>query len=294
MYFMEKLKANVINIFGDSGKAWLDNLAPITSELARYWALKHISPIDNMTFNYVAKAITDQNQPVVLKICCDKEIYKGEKSALEYFNGYACIKLLGSHEGCNALLLQQAIPGLTLESLYTSQEKAVMDCYTSTMLKLHNKGLAPHHNFPHIREWLTAIDYLRSDQLPHNILQNAKYLKENLLSSIRSEIILHGDLHLDNILKDGDGWLCIDPKGVIGEQEFEIAAFNFIRNIELENKANIKELFDRRINYLARKSKLSAERIKHWVFVRLILMAAWQIEGNSDPGWAINLAKILS
>lgn len=47
-----------------------------------------------------------------------------------------------------------------------------------------------------------------------------------------------GDLHHDNILQNSDdearysfsdgGWLVIDPKGVIGEQAYEVAAF--IRN----------------------------------------------------------------
>jgi streptomycin 6-kinase len=29
-------------------------------------------------------------------------------------------------------------------------------------------------------------------------------------------VLLHGDLHQDNILSQGDDWLVIDPKGVIG------------------------------------------------------------------------------
>jgi len=42
-------------------------------------------------------------------------------------------------------------------------------------------------------------------------------------------VVLHGDLHHFNILSSGDRWLAIDPKGIIGEPEFEPAAY-------LENK----------------------------------------------------------
>lgn len=54
-----------------------------------------------------------------------------------------------------------------------------------------------------------------------------------MLSSRKPFIFLHGDLHQDNILKQGNGWLAIDPKGVIGEAEFEIAAFDFMYIREL-------------------------------------------------------------
>ena len=45
---------------------------------------------------------------------------------------------------------------------------------------------------------------------------------------------------------------------------------------------------------MAAKSNLSAERIKGWVLVRLVLSAAWHIEDNGDPSLAIKLAEILN
>ena len=97
----------------------------------------------------------------------------------------------------------------------------------------------------------------------------------------------------DNILQHGNEWLAIDPKGVVGEPEFEIAAFDFMYIAEQADKINVKILFEKRIELLAEKSGLDAQRIKDWVFVRLILMAAWCIEDKDDPQWAIKLAEIL-
>jgi hypothetical protein len=37
-----------------------------------------------------------------------------------------------------------------------------------------------------------------------------------ILASSPESVLLHGDLHYDNILKNGEGWLVIAPKGVIG------------------------------------------------------------------------------
>lgn len=49
-----------------------------------------------------------------------------------------------------------------------------------------------------------------------------------------------------------------------------------------------------RIERLSKKGHLNQDRLFDWIYVRLILMAAWAIEDNCDPTWAINLANILS
>ncbi len=95
-------------------------------------------------------------------------------------------------------------------------------------------------------------------------------------------------IYHDNILKHGNEWLSIDPKGVIGEVEFEIAAFDFMYISELIAAVDIKNVFKKR-ELLAQKSGLDAQRIKDWVFVRLILMAVWFIEGNGNPRWGYEI-----
>ena len=55
----------------------------------------------------------------------------------------------------------------------------------------------------------------------------------------------------------------------------------------------MKVIFEERVNLLAQKANLNAQRIKDWAFVRLILMTAWYVEDNGDPSWAIKLAEAL-
>ncbi|MCL9685688.1 aminoglycoside phosphotransferase family protein [Legionella maioricensis] len=290
---MDKLTQNVMNMFGEKGKAWLTSL-PITIEmLTTHWKLKNLVPVDNMTFNYVAKAITNTGQPVILKISCDEKSISDEVLALKYFDGSGSIKLIAHNERYHALLLQQAIPGETLKSRYSSQVEYVMDCYVNTMRKLHNKCLSSKNNYRHIRDWLIVIEKLTDHDCPSYLVKKAVALKNELLASATAEIFLHGDLHHDNILKDRDCWLAIDPKGIVGDPEFEIAAFDFMYVNELANRNDVKNIVEARISLLAQKAHLNPQRIKDWVFVRLILMAAWHVEDNSDPSWAITLAEKL-
>ncbi len=288
---MQTLKQNIINMYGAKGEQWLARLPTIITRLANYWNLKQIEPVANMTFNYIAKALANTNQAVVLKISYDQESIFHEKQAFMYLNHLGSIKLIDYNSQHHALLLQQAIPGITLKSLYPSQQNYVMDCYIETMHKLHNQHLPKQYN--HIADWLQALDQPSSKTIPALILNRAISLRNKLLASPKPLLFLHGDLHHDNILKHGDEWLAIDPKGVVGEAEFEIAAFDFMYITELATTNEIKKLFAERIKLLAHKSELDAQRIKDWVFVRLVLMAAWLIEDNNDPGWPIKLAELL-
>lgn len=288
----EILKKNMQNIHGSNGEKWITDLPGIVDNLRDLWELKNIKPVDNMTFHFVAKAETEFNQPVVIKIGLDKTVTESEVSALRFFNGHAAVKLLDYDSNYHALLLQQAIPGKSLKSIYPEKCDCVIDEYINTINKLHCQKNSDIHLFIHISEWLSSLDRIKSDKIPKNLLNKAIQLKNHLLNTSKNEIILHGDLHHDNVILNGTEWIVIDPKGVIGEAEFEIAAFDVIHSSEF-NKEDLRKLFDSRIKRLSEKSKLDFQRIKDWFFVRLILSAVWSVEDKSDPSWAINLVNII-
>lgn len=291
---MKTLKQNIANLYGSKGTDWIANLPAIVTALANHWSLNEVTPVSNMTFNYVAKAILNNKESVILKISYNSQSILNEKQALAHPGLQGSIKLIDYNNKYNALLLQQAIPGITLKSLYRDNPDYVMNCYLVTMQKLHCQQLLKESNFPHVADWLKALDKPSLNKhIPSALLNKAIELKNKILSSPKPLIFLHGDLHHDNILKHDNEWLAIDPKGVIGEAEFEIAAFDFMYISELAATADVKELLAKRAELLAQKSGLDAQRIKDWVFVRLILMAAWFIEDNGDPIWAIKLAELI-
>lgn len=157
--------------------------------------------------------------------------------------------------------------------------------------KLHNNTFDGKHKFSHISEWLRSLDNCVSPQIPDRLLDKAINLKNALLASPGKQVLIHGDLHHDNILQDNHQWLAIDPKGIIGEAEFEIAAFDFIHSSEIENNQAVEQLFEKRVELIAQQSTYNIQRIKDWVFIRLILAAAWCVEDKGDPSWDIKLAE---
>lgn len=291
-FFMYTLTKNVIDIQGERSRFWVETLALLIKTLACHWSLTDIIPVPKMSYNFVATARCD-GQAVVLKIGFNKTAIAEEYQALTYFNGQAVIRLLDYHEPYHALLLEQAVPGITLQSLYSTQEETVIADYVDTVKRLLDKRRNAMGQFRHLKEWLKALDEGQSDRIPVDLLTTAIDLKNGLLSTSSKESVLHGDLHLDNIVKHQANWVVIDPKGVIGEREFEVVAFDFIRADEMKRGTDFSKLLDKRLDLLAKKSHLDADRLKSWLFVKSVLSAVWHIEDHGDPRSALRLAQTI-
>ena len=99
-----------------------------------------------------------------------------------------------------------------------------------------------------------------------------------MCSSQRAPRLLHGDLPHYNVLFDWTrGWLAIDPKGVIGEIEYEIGAV--LRNpIERPGLFILPSITERRLQQFRRKLNLDSTRALRWGFAQAVLSAIWEIE----------------
>ena len=77
--------------------------------------------------------------------------------------------------------------------------------------------------FPDVAIWAKGLNRLRqrfngsTGPFPSRLVEIAERFFAEMLSSCETAVLLHGDLHHLNILSAGDGWIAIDPKGVVGE-----------------------------------------------------------------------------
>jgi streptomycin 6-kinase len=103
---------------------------------------------------------------------------------------------------------------------------------------------------------------------------------EALLAEPQDVVVLHGDMHHDNVLDFGPrGWLAIDPKRVIGERGFDYA--NLICNPDLPT-ANDPQRFKKQIEVVAQAAGLERQRLLQWVLAFAGLSAAWFLEDKDD------------
>lgn len=109
------------------------------------------------------------------------------------------------------------------------------------------------------------------------------------------QVLLHGDLHHFNILSSRrNSWLAIDPKGVIGEREYEICALMRNPGPQLFTAMNTEQVILRRLDQIVEYTGFDRERILLWSIVNAVLTAWWCIE-DKVPGkdYLLNYVQIL-
>ncbi len=254
---------NILNTFGDKGKAWLATLPQEIERWKRTWGLRDLQPYSELTYNYVMSGFQG-DLPVVLKLCVESE---HEEQALKAFAGYGTVALVEHDE--NALLLQRALSGVKLKN----QPKAI-EITCDVIKRLHQAPIPQPGKFPHMDTWLAALD--KDWNIPHEQLHLARTYKKSLPPSSPS-ILLHGDLHQDNILSHGKEWLVIDPKGVIGHPLHELWAC--IEDLEHD------------IPFLATYFGYPRDQLIKCYYVHLILAACWCVEDNLEPTLFLDLAR---
>lgn len=285
---MNSFETNIINIYGKPGKEWLSHLPDTTQNFAKKWQLSNLKPLDNLSYHYVLSGLRN-NQPIILKLGLDIGALQRECTALTVFSGYGAVGVLANSDG--ALLLEHALPGFSLKSYFPGHDMGAIQVVCDVIKKLHQAPLPQEGLFPNIRNWLIAID--KEWPIPANYLAKARHLRDHLLATMAKPVLLHGDLHHDNILQNGAEWVAIDPHGVVGEPAYEVASF--IRNPvpELLREKDAADIITKRIISFAKMLDFDAGRIHDWCFVQAVLSWIWSLEDGSDIEYFRKLVNII-
>ncbi|MCS5708701.1 aminoglycoside phosphotransferase family protein [Candidatus Berkiella cookevillensis] len=284
---MKELEKNIINMYGQKGKQFLVDLPHLIAQIKAEYGLSDLKPVNNLSYNHVLSGFQDK-QAIILKLGLGNDGFKREAAALKAFSGFGAVTVLAEKEGM--LLLERAISGASLKTYFPEKEYDAIHIMGGCLKKLHQAAPPFLKIFPHIKDWLMVLN--KDSSIPDYYLNKARKLRDTLLETSSASVLLHGDLHHDNILQQGDDWVVIDPKGVIGEPAYEVAAF--IRNpmpklLELDNALKIIE---HRIHHFAKILEISEHRIWNWCFVQAVLAWAWALEDNGDVSYFQQLTEI--
>jgi streptomycin 6-kinase len=133
------------------------------------------------------------------------------------------------------------------------------------------------------RRYLAGAD----EQIPRDLVERAQQAYLELGGSQTCVRLLHGDLHHYNVLfDDARGWLAIDPKGIVGELEYEIGAV--LRNpFERPDLFALAKTVDKRLRVFETILGLDSSRALGWGFSQAVLAAIWCVE----DGCAVEVGK---
>ena len=119
-----ELVAHVKAGCGKSGQAWLDQLASIITVLESEWSISVKEPFPGIEYNFVAPAIGENGEPVVIKIAppWDPVEIHGEAAYLRDRNGVGCVRLIAEVPEHRAILIEQIFPGRSVSDYFRGRE----------------------------------------------------------------------------------------------------------------------------------------------------------------------------
>jgi len=258
------------------GLEWLERLPRVVNECAEQWSLR-IDDAFPYAFESLASAVTlPDGAEAVLKIQFPGRENEHEAAALTRWNGDGAVRLLEHDASRHALLLERCEPGTPLSD---AEEDEALDVVESLIPRLWKHAGVPFRLLADEAAWwagyLPASWEREGKPFERRLLDAALDVLESFPESQGELVLLSQDLHAGNILRaKRQPWLLIDPKPLLGEREFSIAAI--VRGDELgRGKTHVRHRLDR----LSGELGLDRERARGWTLAQTL---AWAVSSEED------------
>ena len=289
----------MLEVNGEQGRAWLAQLPDLVADCARRWSLTVHSPAADLSYNFVVPATRADGTAVILKIGVINPELLSEIEALKLYDSQGIARLLEADPAHGALLLERLMPGTPLVEM--ADDEAATAVAAQVMQQLW-RPVPPGRPFPTVNQWTAGLARLRAEYdgdtgpFPRRLVEMAESLFAELLASMETAVLLHGDLHHWNILKaERQPWLAIDPKGIVGEPAYEVGAW--LRNpyTTLFDHADLRQLTARRLDVFQERLGFDRERMLAWGLAQAVLSAWWTVEDHGRvPAQMLAFAQLLA
>lgn len=283
---------NTLDVCGETGEQWLNELPRIIKEIEANWSLKAEKPFQNLSYNYVAPCVSENGDEAVLKIALplnNPEIFN-EANYLQIANGNGAVKLVKSDESRRAILLEKLTPGANLKEVCRRDKAKAVEIAIPVMRGLLTKPLQ-NSKFLRLEDWFSNFfDKAPKTNFPLEFQNKARGFYEKLSSDSQRKLLIHGDFHHENILSSTRApFLAIDPKGIVGDVGYEIAVFLNNHLWWLASESNLKEKLNDAVRRFSEAFAIERLYLRQWTFTQIVLSAWWTFDENGE-NWERELA----
>jgi streptomycin 6-kinase len=258
----------------EEGRVWLERLPRLREECVEQWSLELDEPFPYAYASLAVPARTPGGADAVLKLCFPHRESEHEGDALERWNGAGAVRLLAQDRARWALLIERCRPGTSLREV---SAKEALEVIAEVLPRLWLPAGAPFRPLAdEAARWIESIPrQWEAFRRPfeRRVADAAVGMLSELAGSQGEQVLLHQDLHADNVLRaEREPWLVIDPKPLVGEREFSLASL--IRGPELgHSQRAVRQRLDR----LSAVLGLDRERVRGWALGQTV---AWSFDGE--------------
>lgn len=256
------------------------------------WALTPDGhPFETKFGSRLAPVLTATGQRAMLKLAAHPEEVAGG-ALMAWWGGQGAARVLARQE--EAILLERLDGPRSLAAMAREgRDDEATRILCGVAADLHaRRAAAPPWTLVPLDIWFRAL--WPAAEAHGGAFASAAGAARALLADPCDPVVLHGDLHHDNVLDGGErGWLAIDPKGLFGERAFEFA--NLFRNPDAP-VALAPGRIARQADVVAQAARLERSRLLRWILAYAGLGAAWSLQSghelDAQAGLAIAQAAV--
>ncbi len=250
-------------------------MEPAAAKYMKEWGL--IPDGDSFrTHSSILQPVLCGEQQAMLKIPLTPDEKAGCR-VLDWWDGIGAVRVIRSD--ADAVLMERLADDHALKSMAMSDrddEATRIICQVASVL--HSDRHKPLPELVPLR--VLFEDLFRSADKYGGPFPKAAEIARSLLDNQVEIVVLHGDLHHDNILHSPErGWLAIDPKGLLGDRAFDYV--NILRNPSREIALS-EGRFMRQIGIIGEESGIAIDRLLKWTAAWSGLAAVWHLEDDTD------------
>ena len=205
---------------------WLDELPALIAAALQRWPGRLGEPFDGGVTSWVAPLDRIDGSPAVLKIPHVDRETRHEPDALRAWDGNGAVRLLDHDPTTGALLLERATPGHHLSQIGADAALGVVTDLLPRLLvpaTAHLTDIADE-----AARWRGSLEghlARHPGAIDASLAAAAREFLDELIASRRTgRVLVHQDLHGDNILAaTREPWLAIDPKPLAATRAFALA-----------------------------------------------------------------------
>jgi len=282
---------NIKNITRAFGQAFY---AKVQEDLKIYcsrWRLHALRLVDYFSVNCIFLCRSEIHGDCVLKICDNSpEWYTREHNALREYDGRRHCKLLDADLDNGVLLIEQITPGAQLKHEPSLDKR--LSVFASLYDGLHIAPKKP-EIYPGYVDWFIEITNEMRTKAQHRRLylymKKARQMCLDIASVYNQKMLLHGDLHYDNILLGSDGeYVIIDPLAYVGDPVFDIPRYLVNEYMDYETGATPDERLARMrgiTGRLADDLRLPQALLHRLFFIDACIMNYWGAVDDGEVGY---------
>jgi streptomycin 6-kinase len=190
----------------------------------------------------------------------------------------------------SVVVMERIVPGTQLRDVEMTDDEATRLAAESVATMWRPvpdpAGLHP------LRRWFRSLlDEPPVDRIDPDLLRHGQELATELLADTSRDRLLHGDFQHHNLLqRASDEWAIIDPKGLVGNPGFEIAAWMY-NPPGVTAREDYLERVRRRTDIFSEVWGIDRQELYAWAFAGAVLSVCWSLADPMPADWSFQFVR---